>query len=807
MNSPPKKIYYISPRDMLKGRVDPIMMMQTCHSLVKENAEVVLVTPYYRREDNTTRKNLWQYYNLPEGRFKVVMLKTFLRDESSEIRVWISKFILNLLYSLRIFVDVLMNPPGRIQIISRCMISTYPYLLILWPLRKWKKINFIFELHFYKNSFNYNYVIKRMDGLVTISQALKDYVVKYTGFDAGNIVVGRMGVNLEHYKPHLSISELRKNLKIKDNGCLAVYTGKVPKSSPELIYILKAAKKAPDISFMVVGGRLEIVEHWKKLCRLHNIENVKFTGFVKPSEVMKYQLAADVLLMYYDSSIPTRDFTSPGKMMEYMATGRPIVSSDFPVFREVLHHQKNAILVPPDNPDLLAKAVKKLSADREFARRLGEQAQKDVVQYTWDNRAKLMMTLINRLSNHTKTKKLKSPDMARKKKRIYYISPRDMLKSRVDPIMMMQTCSSIAKEGYEVILVTPTVFRRENIPREKIWQHYKLPENQFKIVMLPTVLKDTSSLNFVRISKFLVHFFYTIRIFLDALFRPKGEVVILSRCLVSTIPHLIALSILRKWKDLKFMFELHALSAQKADRYVLEKMDFIFCISEGLRSKLCKQFTITRQQTSIARMGVNLSYYTNHRDLNAFREQNGLGKNRFIAMYTGKIYPDQKEVELILSTAPYCPDALFVMVGGTSEAVAHWQGFCSRNNINNVKFTGFVSPADVVNYQMCSDALLIYYPNNWPIKDFVSPGKMMEYMATGNSIIAVDFPVIKEVLVDGKNALLVPPDRPDLLAKTIARLAENPLLVKKLGRQAKKDVVRYSWDSRARLMLVNTNKL
>ncbi len=392
------------------------------------------------------------------------------------------------------------------------------------------------------------------------------------------------------------------------------------------------------------------------------------------------------------------------------------------------------------------------------------------------------------------------------KKKIYYISPRDVLKSRVDPIMMMQTCSSLAKEGNYVYLITPFYLRNENIKRNRIWQHYNLPEDQFKVIFLPTLLKDDMPFIIVWIMKFLAHFIYAFKIFIDTLISPKNSIVIISRCLISSLPYLMLLKLLRKWKGIQFTYELHAFTNALKDRWVLRQMDHVFCISEGLRTKVCETFNIDHTKTSIARMGVNLSYYKHTKEeLLHFRNDKGFSENQFIAMYTGKIFSGQKEMEYIIDAATMRPEVLFILVGGKPNVVDQWKEHCSRRKISNVHFTGFVSPVEVVKYQLIANTLLIYYPGNWPIKDFVSPGKMMEYMATGNPIIAVDFPVIKEVLVDQKNALLIPPDQPALLAKAVQQLAASPELAKNLGEQAKRDVSQYSWDNRARFMMHSVN--
>src|SRR3712207_6900596 len=55
-----------------------------------------------------------------------------------------------------------------------------------------------------------------------------------------------------------------------------------------------------------------------------------------------------------------------------------------------------------------------------------------------------------------------------------------------------------------------------------------------------------------------------------------------------------------------------------------------------------------------------------------------------------------------------------------------------------------------------------------------------------------------DVLQDGENALLVPPDDPGALATAIRRLLVNPGLADRLRRTAIEEIGRFTWDTRDR---------
>ena len=66
---------------------------------------------------------------------------------------------------------------------------------------------------------------------------------------------------------------------------------------------------------------------------------------------------------------------------------------------------------------------------------------------------------------------------------------------------------------------------------------------------------------------------------------------------------------------------------------------------------------------------------------------------------------------------------------------------------------------------------------------FTSPLKLFDYLAAGLPIVAVDFPTMREVLRDGENALLVPPERPGCMAAAVDRLLGDPALAARLARR------------------------
>ena len=96
------------------------------------------------------------------------------------------------------------------------------------------------------------------------------------------------------------------------------------------------------------------------------------------------------------SAISTQ-FTSPLKLFEYMAAGRPIVASDLPSIREVLQHEADALLVTPGDPAAMAAAIERLITNPSLSARLAAAALAAAPAYSWDRRAERLEELLNEI--------------------------------------------------------------------------------------------------------------------------------------------------------------------------------------------------------------------------------------------------------------------------------------------------------------------------------------------------------------------------------------------------------------------------
>jgi glycosyltransferase involved in cell wall biosynthesis len=114
-------------------------------------------------------------------------------------------------------------------------------------------------------------------------------------------------------------------------------------------------------------------------------DKVVLTGFVGDRErVRDFIGAATVCLAAHRGERNlSRIGTSPVKVAEYFASGRPVVAIAVPNIREMIEENRAGIAVPPDR-EAMASALGKLLADETLAAEMGARARKAAEErYSW----------------------------------------------------------------------------------------------------------------------------------------------------------------------------------------------------------------------------------------------------------------------------------------------------------------------------------------------------------------------------------------------------------------------------------------
>lgn len=210
-----------------------------------------------------------------------------------------------------------------------------------------------------------------LKGLVVPTKPVGDAWEKL-GFPKEKIFLLPNGVDLTRYSPENLAGKrngIRQELGIAEDAFVAAYTGHLY-TGRGIEEIIEAARLCPDVQFLIVGGRQEDVDRYKAMAA--DVPHMIFTGFVPNGEVPFYTEASDVLLMPYTRDTSTWREMSPVKMYEYLAAGRPIITTDLPNLKEMLKEGEEALFVPEKEGKPLAEAILQLQADPALFKKISD---------------------------------------------------------------------------------------------------------------------------------------------------------------------------------------------------------------------------------------------------------------------------------------------------------------------------------------------------------------------------------------------------------------------------------------------------
>lgn len=226
---------------------------------------------------------------------------------------------------------------------------------------------------------------KNLVRIVVISEALKIELSKeFPEILFTDIVVAHDGANNFQCQNNDSRTGdgQRNTVKVGYAGGLREGNG--------IALILKLAEENPNLQFHLAGGSSADVNSWR--ARTH-ARNIIWHGSKLPKEIPDFLCQNDILLAPYqlgpktNAGHDTAKWMSPLKIFEYMAAGKVLMVSDFPVLREVLDDDI-AVLIEPTNFDRWTRSIKQLADSESLRLKYGNLAKaRFLEEYTWATRA------------------------------------------------------------------------------------------------------------------------------------------------------------------------------------------------------------------------------------------------------------------------------------------------------------------------------------------------------------------------------------------------------------------------------------
>ncbi len=242
--------------------------------------------------------------------------------------------------------------------------------------------------------------IKAADAIIVISDILKDQLIEFYQVDENKIYVSPNGVDIDLFNPNIDASPIRKKYGLEDSFVIG-YSG-VFNSYHGIDVLIKSAliilNKNKNVKFFLIGDG-EYRKYVDEFAKKNKIEDkIIITGLVPFTEVPKNLSACDILVSPFKTTNNTMFFNSPIKTFEYMAMGKPIVTTNIGQLADVCLDENNSLVMEENNPNSLAEKVFKILEEPQLANQLGKNAREFVIKnYSWSKKYELILEIYNKL--------------------------------------------------------------------------------------------------------------------------------------------------------------------------------------------------------------------------------------------------------------------------------------------------------------------------------------------------------------------------------------------------------------------------
>lgn len=217
--------------------------------------------------------------------------------------------------------------------------------------------------------------LEKIKGIIAVSPHLKQEWMEL-GYPESNIILEPNGADLDRFKPQ-NKKELRRKHNLPLNKKILIFVGQFIKRKG-----VKLIEKALD----AVDDEVRAVFLGKGPLQLSH-PKIIYSGPVPNKEVAEYMAASDIFVM------PTLSEGSSNVIVEAMASGLPIVSSDIPEIKAQCAPEFS-ILVNPKSVEEISKALNAVLQDDDRREKMGKAARKASRKFDISKRAERILKFI-----------------------------------------------------------------------------------------------------------------------------------------------------------------------------------------------------------------------------------------------------------------------------------------------------------------------------------------------------------------------------------------------------------------------------
>lgn len=212
------------------------------------------------------------------------------------------------------------------------------------------------------------YACRKFDYIISATPWIRD---KFSNINSNSIDINNF--------PILGELAVDKEWEEKENE--VCYVGGIAKIRG-IEEVVESMGYVDDVKLNLVGkfNEKNLEERVKTYRGWNNVNELGFLGRSEVADVMGRSKAGIVTF----HPLPNHIDAQPNKMFEYMSAGLPIITSDFPFWRDIVEGNSCGICVDPLDPKAIAEAIKYIMKHPEEAQKMGKSGKNSVIEkYNW----------------------------------------------------------------------------------------------------------------------------------------------------------------------------------------------------------------------------------------------------------------------------------------------------------------------------------------------------------------------------------------------------------------------------------------
>lgn len=210
-----------------------------------------------------------------------------------------------------------------------------------------------------------------LDGCISVSDSSRDLINQYLN-RTPTVINNGIDVNL--------FGNTNEKIERFNDGKINVFFVGRAETRNGIDVLIKAfvrAIKAFKNMRLIIAGDGPFLQYYKDMVPAENKDDIHFVGRIY-KERPAYYNTADIHV--FPAEIATFSIT----VLEGMAAGKPVITTDMKSFKEILEDGKEGFLVKYGDSDAMAKTILDLANNKELRESVGLAARKRSMNYSWE---------------------------------------------------------------------------------------------------------------------------------------------------------------------------------------------------------------------------------------------------------------------------------------------------------------------------------------------------------------------------------------------------------------------------------------